>query len=355
MDQAQLYQTQISFTEWFEKIKHAQTEEMRQEDNLKRDRLQVLHDSIQLPYDKPVAFPALEIAQRSPRFQSFLKDHGSEQCALRLIPLQQNLPKLRLRGKTVADVLSWFAQQKINPSQYKADFVPHAEDYLWSTIFIVHAQGVIGEVIKGGHYQLTQGFYEEEKPIPFSYDFSHWAIQGQEPVDHLKGLLKRLKVTDHDIQHLLREKLQATFAQDHLCGYFETVFSLDQGLWFVDYNRLLGKRYEAFSIVRGAGELSGYVAHPGVAQGKVTIILDPSAKFQEGDILVCDMTTPEYVPLMQKAAAIITERGGILSHAAIIARELGKPCIVGVTNAMRLLKEGEKVIVDARQGIIRRL
>ncbi len=65
------------------------------------------------------------------------------------------------------------------------------------------------------------------------------------------------------------------------------------------------------------------------------------------------MTTPAFVPLMQRAAAIVTDRGGILSHAAIISRELKIPCIAGTGNATRILKEGMKIEVDAEKGVVR--
>lgn len=64
------------------------------------------------------------------------------------------------------------------------------------------------------------------------------------------------------------------------------------------------------------------------------------------------MTTIDYLPLMQKAAGIITEQGNILSHAAIISRELKKPCLVGVKNAMKLLKDGQEIELDANNGFV---
>jgi pyruvate,water dikinase len=76
---------------------------------------------------------------------------------------------------------------------------------------------------------------------------------------------------------------------------------------------------------------------------------------ENGEVLVCTMTTPELVPLMQKASAIVTDLGGILSHAAIISRELGKPCVVGTGKATQVLKDGDFVEVDADEGVVRRL
>ncbi len=357
MDQAALYQTQISFTEWFENIKHEQTEEIRREDNEKRERLKVLQQYLQLPYDKPVQFLATDLTDKTPAFRSFLQEWGGELCALRLIPLQDGLPKFRLRGTTIRKVMGWFAEQAIDPVKYRVEFVPHSENTLWSTIFVVNSKGVFGEAIHGNHYQLTQGFYEQDKPLVFCYDFLNWSVKSdnKDVLAHLKGILKRLKVVDPFLRETLQQELQATFANQYLCGYFETVFSLEHGLWFCDYNRILGKMYEEFQFVKGKGELSGVVAYPGKVQGKVQVVLDPLQDIKEGGILVCDMTTPAYVPLMKKAGAIITQRGGILTHAAIVARELGKPCIVGVERVLELLKEGDVVEVDGEKGLVRKV
>ncbi len=74
-----------------------------------------------------------------------------------------------------------------------------------------------------------------------------------------------------------------------------------------------------------------------------------------GDILICPMTLPDYLPAMKKAKAIVTDEGGLTSHAAIIARELGKVCIVGTKEATRTFKTGDLVEVDANKGVIRML
>ncbi|MFH1089186.1 MAG: PEP-utilizing enzyme [Candidatus Uhrbacteria bacterium] len=102
-------------------------------------------------------------------------------------------------------------------------------------------------------------------------------------------------------------------------------------------------------------ELHGQIGCPGLARGRVRIVvLDQIAgtTLSLDEVLVCLMTTPEYLPLMQKAVAIITDQGGILSHAAIIARELKKPCVVGTKKATLVLRDGDLVEVDAEKGRI---
>ena len=81
--------------------------------------------------------------------------------------------------------------------------------------------------------------------------------------------------------------------------------------------------------------------------------MDSIEKFQEGEILVASMTRPEYIPSMKKAIAFITDEGGITCHAAIIAREMKKPCVIGTKIGTKVLKDGDLVEVDANIGVIR--
>ncbi len=105
-------------------------------------------------------------------------------------------------------------------------------------------------------------------------------------------------------------------------------------------------------------EFSGTLASKGknsVVQGKVCIILDPfnSKKFQKGNILVAAMTSPEYVFLMEKAAAIVTDAGGLTCHAAIVCREFGLPCIVGTRIATQVLHDGDLVEINTAKGTVK--
>jgi pyruvate,water dikinase len=76
---------------------------------------------------------------------------------------------------------------------------------------------------------------------------------------------------------------------------------------------------------------------------------------KKGDILVTSMTTPDYVPAMEKALAFVTDEGGLSCHAAIVAREMKKPCIIGTKIATKVLKDNDLVEVDANKGIIKKL
>lgn len=106
---------------------------------------------------------------------------------------------------------------------------------------------------------------------------------------------------------------------------------------------------------QSAEVLKGVTARKGKVQGRVCIVTGNTdfAKFKEGDILVAPETTPAYVPLMRKASAILTERGGITSHAAIVSRELGVPCVISIVGLISALKDGDAVEVDA--GVVRKV
>ncbi|MDI6858045.1 MAG: phosphoenolpyruvate synthase [Dehalococcoidia bacterium] len=100
--------------------------------------------------------------------------------------------------------------------------------------------------------------------------------------------------------------------------------------------------------------LKGSPASPGVAAGVVKITLDPSeiGKVLAGDILVAEMTTPDFVPAMKRAVAIVTDRGGRTAHAAIVSRELGIPCVVGTGEATGKLRDGQTITVDGARGLV---
>ena len=98
----------------------------------------------------------------------------------------------------------------------------------------------------------------------------------------------------------------------------------------------------------------GTTAFPGSVSGRVVRIanIDDLSKVERGDIMVAHVTMPDYTPVMKIAGGFITAEGGVTSHAAIVARELGKPCIVGANNCMDILKDGDFISLDAGKQIV---
>ncbi len=108
-----------------------------------------------------------------------------------------------------------------------------------------------------------------------------------------------------------------------------------------------------------SNQIKGVVASHGnlrSVKGKVRIILNPKEeKFGQDEILITSMTRVEYVPLMRKAKAIVTDEGGIACHAAIVSRELGIPCIIGTKTATTVFQDGDIIEIDLEKGIVRKI
>jgi phosphohistidine swiveling domain-containing protein len=102
-------------------------------------------------------------------------------------------------------------------------------------------------------------------------------------------------------------------------------------------------------------ELKGSVAFIGRVSGFARIVKrkDQLDKVKEGDILISPMTLPEFLPAMKRAGAFVTDEGGITAHAAIIARELKKPCIIGTKFATQVFNDGDFLEVDAKKGVVK--
>lgn len=128
-----------------------------------------------------------------------------------------------------------------------------------------------------------------------------------------------------------------------------------------EYEIITGEKVKEITALVQADEtmdmVRGVTAFGGSIRGCVRVVLDPEqvTDFQTGDILVAGMTRPEYLPLMQKAGAIVTDAGGILCHAAIVAREMKKPCVIGTQFATKVFKDGDMVEVDADRGVVKKI
>jgi len=109
--------------------------------------------------------------------------------------------------------------------------------------------------------------------------------------------------------------------------------------------------------VKKVKELIGDLAYPGKVRGRVRIVLYAQNfnDFKDGDILITKMTDPSYIQLMKRSGAVVTDIGGITCHAAIVARELRKPCLIGTKVATKVFKDGDMVEVDANKGVVKKI
>jgi phosphoenolpyruvate synthase/pyruvate phosphate dikinase len=176
---------------------------------------------------------------------------------------------------------------------------------------------------------------------------------------------KRLKLTKEEMEYTYIHELKDLFKQKKIDKkIFRDRKKFVCVISTVDnYDLLQGK--EAEELFKTCFEkkqekvdmIKGMVASTGYAKGPVKIIRKTHdiANFQEGDILVASMTRPETVVAMEKAAAIVTDEGGVTCHAAVVSREMGKPCIIATKIATKVFEDGDMVEVDAKKGVVRKL
>ena len=138
--------------------------------------------------------------------------------------------------------------------------------------------------------------------------------------------------------------------QNNLSGEWSVVFN-NGSIYRID-KKLTWQKKEDEEV---SNVIKGKTAYPGFVKGRIRLITskDDLGTIQNGEILVTNMTTPEFVPALKKVAAFITDEGGITSHAAIVAREMKIPCIIGTKNATKKLKDGDEVEVDATNGVVK--
>ncbi len=175
-------------------------------------------------------------------------------------------------------------------------------------------------------------------------DFANSIIKDRE-VDAFFLTLDEIKKREKDIKRKYKER------KNGFLFYKGEVVPKDEIPSFLEINNFEIREPEA----KNTEKITGAVAQKGRVKGIVRIVYteDELGKINEGDILVTNMTRPEFVPAMKKAGAVVTDEGGVVCHAAIVARELKKPCIIGTKIATKVLHDGDYVEVDADKGVVR--
>lgn len=183
----------------------------------------------------------------------------------------------------------------------------------------------------------------------------------------IKELARRLYISFHQAEYMYREEfgqalLKKKFNAQELAQ--RAKFSIIYATWDNMYvytgqqaKDFLQKLKWEKREIKKIDKLTGQTACPGKARGIVKIVetVADISKMKQGDIMLSETTYPALVPAMKKAAAIVTNLGGLTCHAAIVARELKIPCVVGTKIATKVLRDGDKVEVDANKGIVRKI
>jgi len=167
---------------------------------------------------------------------------------------------------------------------------------------------------------------------------------------------ERPVLSDEEVVHLadLGKRIEAHYGSPQ-----DTEWAVDgEGtIWMLQSRPVTASGGTALAeprVERGKELVRGLGAAPGAASGPARVVpsLEDAGSFSAGEVLVAHMTAPDWVPLMRKAAAIVTDSGGMTCHAAIVSRELGIPCVVGTAEATKVLRDGEIVTVDAGEGVV---
>ncbi len=246
-------------------------------------------------------------------------------------------------------------------------------------VVVIESAWGLGEAVVGGKVTPDEFIVDKktlkilekriaEKSIAIIYDPEKGTnVEVKLPPEKAKAP----SLSDEEVIELAK---QAIKVEKHYGMYMDIEWAIDQEMKFPDNVFIVQARPETiWNVKKQAAKaeekeaeevpaekaeviVRGLPASPGIASGTARVILDPHSEeakhFRQGDILVTKMTDPDWVPLMKKAAAIVTDEGGMTSHAAIVSRELGIPAVVGTREATRKIKTGIVVTVDGYRGVV---
>lgn len=181
----------------------------------------------------------------------------------------------------------------------------------------------------------------------------------------VEEVAKRLNITTYQLRMMLPIDLEKALLHNEINAselderYRYSVYFLSRENTKIFYKKEAKKLFNQFKkqVDYSRSEITGLCAQPGTVRGVARVLLSStdSKNMQDGDVLITSMTTPDFVPAMKKARAIITDEGGITCHAAIVSRELGTPCVVGTKIATNFFKTGDIIEIHAASGIVRKL
>ena len=250
-------------------------------------------------------------------------------------------------------------QKMVNSEKSGVMFTSHP--VTGDKIAIIEAVWGLGEAIVSG--MVTPDHYEydrtQRKLIVVNIAEKKLMITRQDSktvkVELDEEKAKARVLDDKEIEELVK---LGEIIEDHYGTPQDVEWAIERGKVYIVQSRpittIREEKKEEVEIEEGKILVKGLGASPGIGVGRVKIVLSPDeiSKVEEGDVLVTTMTTPDMVPAMRKASAIVTDEGGLTCHAAIVSRELGVPAVVGTEKATKVLKDGMLVTVDGDKGVV---
>jgi pyruvate, water dikinase len=261
-------------------------------------------------------------------------------------------------------VIAVVVQKMVNSEKAGVMFTVNPSNSDMSCLVIEGAFG-LGEVVVGG--LVSPDYYEVDKASGKLKDV-RIAHKNFKIIRDSKGLNKHVDLTDGEAEQQVLTDAEikdltklGLKIEKHYGSPQDTEWAVEDHKVYMVQSRpittliksakgteVTAEDEEGKELIRGLG------AGPGRGSGEVRVLTSPDKDegFESGDVLVAEMTTPDWVPLMKKASAIVTDGGGMTCHAAIVSREMGLPCVVGTRNATKILKDKMVVTVDGTHGVV---
>lgn len=250
-------------------------------------------------------------------------------------------------------------QSEVSGVMFTVDPISQDKDIL--VIEAIYGLGdyIVQGVVTPDHYETSKSKKEiVHKNIAVQEIMETRAAHEVKETKVVKAYQDKQKLADKYILQLTEIGCKI---QEHYFKPQDIEWSLEKGKLYIIQSRPIttlggaqAQGLKGTEVIKKDVLLKGAPAAPGLVSGPVRIVPDVKLldKVKKGDIMVTDMTTPDFVPAMRRAAGIITNRGGLTSHAAIVSRELGVPCIVGTSTATKILKDGMIVTLNGATGEI---
>jgi len=301
---------------------------------------------------------------------TFLNVHGKEDLVRKVKECWASLYGARVifyrAKKEFLDepVIAVVVQKMVNSDKAGVMFTANPSNNNMSSLVIEGAFG-LGEVVVGG--QVSPDYYEVEKNGLKVKDtrVSHKNFKiirdekgRNKSVDLSDKEAEQPVLSDAEVQEIARLGMKI---EQHYGSPQDTEWAMEGGKVYMVQSRPITTLIRAADVIADKHDaeesrelIRGLGAGPGRGSGEVRVLASPDKDdgFESGDVLVAAMTTPDWVPLMKKASAIVTDGGGMTCHAAIVSREMGLPCVVGTRNATKILSDKMLVTVDGTHGIV---
>lgn len=250
-------------------------------------------------------------------------------------------------------------QSEVSGVMFTIDPVTNSKNTIVVEAIYGLGEYIVGGIVTPDHYEVDKQKWEiKNKTIVIQEKQLVKSKVGNKALTVSKPYQKLQKLPDEKIIELAKmgHKIEKHyfFPQDLEWAYENETLYIVQTRPITTINNPQVTETKAKSVINLPVLLQGAPASPVIGSGKVVIVKSPKEifKVERGDVLVAEMTNPDYVPAMKKASAIVTDKGGRTSHAAIVSRELGIACVVGTENATKKLKAGQMITVDGSTGVV---